>query len=676
MSTPEFLMGEIRQHLQNSRYAEASTACRQALAVAPENAELRMLMGLCEEAAGRADSARAWMEKALEKAPEHAAAAMHFGRLLMSEGRDEEARQALDRCLTIDPNDAAARTLLARIAQRAGDRAGAIEGLRTALLADPNYAPAHAGLAALLLRRGELEPAHQHAAMAVRLRPEDALTQITMAQVLQAQGHFDFAEQCLRNAVEARPDHMGLRAALEQLQRVRSADLNGGEADQPEQQLQRMRTHYRQGRLLAAAELADLLQFRFAAEDPVMLELAEVLMDAGQLEAADDVLERSDDSLPRHALTRARLSAVRGELSTAQQQLAALFDDQRPDLRHDARRLSADLHLREQRLDEALEVLRPLADESEVPPASMRLLAQLEHAGGETATARDLLGRLLERPALSEAEQAVSHNLLGRILDESGAYAAAGRHLVRGAWRPPFLVDELLETSPDALHQAWSERHTWPFPDQPLDDGRQAPMFVSGWPGSGREALMPVLLSAAGLELLPTDELDRRRQILRLPADPAVLAACSDADLRLSRKRYLRGVRPDRGGVLEPGQLPVTAIPAVARLFPDATLLWLKASELALKLHWRLAGCREVDRMLEVWRQEQDLYAHMANWLPLRRVELELDDLLTGDSETLTRLAAALGLKDSQALAGALAASFRQAGYRPAGHWRHYAELI
>lgn len=669
-------MVEIRQLLQQGRTQDAATACRAALGEVPDNADLRMLMGLCEEAAGRPDLGRAWMEKALEKQPEHAAAGFHLGRLLLLESRDQEARAALDRCVALDPNHAAARTLLALLDQRAGDEAAAIEGLRTALRAEVQHAPAHAALASLLLRRGELEAARKHASEALRLRPDDALSQVTMAQVLQAQGHFDFAERCLQNALEKQPGHLQLRSALEQLRRLRGDGRVVGRTDQPDQQLARMRAHYRRGQLLAAAELADLLQFRFTPEQPVMLELAEVLMDAGQVKTAEDVLARADTSLPRYPLIMARLSAVRGELSSALQQLVALFDDERAAIRHDARRLAADLHLRAQRLDAARDVLRPLAAESEVAPASLRMLAQLEQAGGETARAHDVLVQLLDRSDLSEAEQGISHNLLGRMLDESGAYTAAVRHLVRGAWRPPFLLDELRECSPDRLHRAWSELQTWPYPETPVDDERQAPLFVCGWPGSGREALLPVLLSAAALGLLPPDEWARRRELLRLPADPAALADLSESDLRLSRKRYLLGARPGAAAVLEPGQLEVTALPAVARFFPGATLLWLKGSAPTLKLHWRLAGCQEVERMLDVWQREQALYARMASWLPLERVELDLDLLLAGDGQTLARLAAAVGSTDIQGLADALSGSLRQAGYRPPGHWRHYADLI
>ena len=676
MSTPEQLMANIRQLLQHGRYADAASACREALGEAPDNADLRMLMGLCEEAAGRSDSARAWMEKSLEKNPEHPAAGFHAARLLLIEGRDDDARQALDRCIAVDPNHAAARTLLARIDQRAGRGEAAIEGLRTALVADDQYAPAHAGLAVLLLRRGELEEAHTHAAAAVRLRPDDALTQVTMAQVFQAQGHFDFADQCLRNALEKQPEHAQLRAALEQLERVRDAGMSEGEVDSAVEQLKRMRAHYRQGQLLAAAELADVLQFRFEPADPVLLEVAEVLMDAGQIEAATDVLARADNMLPRHALNQARLSAVRGDLAAARQALSELFNSDLAEIRHDARRLAADLHLRERQLEPALEVLRPLADEPGLPPATVRMLAQLEHAAGETATARRLLEALLQREDLQEGERAVSHNLLGRVLDESGAYEAAGRHLAAGGWRRPFLVEELAELSPDALQQAWRDVAEWPFGSDPVDDSRSAPCFVSGWPGSGREALLPALLSAGRMGLLSGEELMRRREILRLPAGPDVLAALSESDLRLGRKRYLRGAPQVPAGLLEPGQIEVTALPAVARLFPGATLLWLNASEAGLKLHWRLAGCREVERMAQVWRAEQALFEHLSRLLPLNIVALELDALLDSEAETLARLAAVIALDNPSALAAGLKAEFGQAGYRGAGHWRHYPRLV
>ena len=669
-------MVEIRQMLQDGRYNDAAAACREALSEAPDHPDLRMLMGLCEEAAGRPDSARAWMEKALDKAPAHPAAGFHFGRLLLLDGRDDEAREALEPCVAADPNHAAARTLLARIEQRAGRSDAAVEGLRTALLANEDYAPAHAGLATLLLRRGELEEAHKHAAAAVRLRPEDMLSQVTMAQVFQAQGHADFAEQCLRNALQRQPDHPQLRAALEQLSRVRAAGAAGEETDNPAAQFARMREHYRSGRLAPAAELALALQHRFGRDRAELLELAEVLMDAGQLDTAGEILKRADPGLARLPLTRARLSAVRGDVAAALDQLGALYDSESPGLRHDARRLAADLHLREARMEAALEVLAPLLEQPDLAPATVRMVAQLEHVSGDTAAARGLLEQLLERQGLHEAEQAVTHNLLGRVLDESGAFEAAGRHLGRGGWRQPFLVDELAQFSPDSLRQAWSGLTDWPHADTAVDDDRRAPLFVAGWPGTGREALLPALMGAGRFSLLPGNELMRRRELLRLPAGPEDLARLSEADLRLARKRYLRGVAQAPDGALEPGLFEATALPALARFFPGARLIWLQAPEEALRLHWRLAGCRDIERMVQVWQAEQALFERLAPLLPLELSVLELEPLLADPARALQALGQALGLDDSAGFGPAMARALHQAGYREAGHWRHYKGLL
>ncbi len=669
-------MQDIRGLLQQGRYNDAAAACREALSEAPESADLRMLMGLCDEAAGRVDSARAWMEKALEKDPAHPAAGYHSGRLLLAEGKDEDARKALDECVARDPNHAAARTLLARIEQRAGRLDEAVEGLRTALRADADYAPAHAGLAALLLRRGQLDEAHQHASRAIALRPQDAFSQVTMAQVFQAQGHFDFAEQCLRNALEQQPDHPQLRAALEQMQRVHQPGSE--DAATPEGMFQRMRAHYRQGQLRPAAEIALALQHRFQAGDQERLEIAEVLMDAGQLETSADVLTGADASQPRFALTQARLAAVRGNSDDALAQLGTLFAAESAELRHDARRMAADLQLRQGRLDAARDVLRPLRDESEadLPPSTVRMMAQLEHAAGDTARARALLEALVERGELPDAERGVSHNLLARVLDESGAYEAAARHLPKGEWRAPFMVAELEQVSPPELQRAWAQVEQWDGPEQPVDDGRPAPVFVAGWPGSGREALLPVLANLPRFALLPPDELSERRERLRLPLDPSGLAGLSDSDLRTARKRYLRGASDPARLPLEPGLAEVTALPAIARFFPGASIIWLSAGESALRLHWRLAGCRDIDRMVAAWQAEEQLFAHLRALLPLRVIELSTDAMVDDPAASMRELGEKLGLDETGTLAQALAGSLDQAGYRKTDHWQHYASVL
>ncbi|TVS14067.1 MAG: tetratricopeptide repeat protein [Wenzhouxiangella sp.] len=674
MSTPDKLMMEIRQMLQNGQYNDAAAACKEALGEAPDNPDLRMLMGLCDEAAGRPESARAWMDKALEKNPAHPAAAYHLGRLLLAAGEDEKAGKVLKDCVARDPNHAAARTLLARVEQRAGRLDEAIDALRTALRADEEYAPAHAGLAALLLRRGDIEDAHKHASHAIRLRPSDAFSQVTMAQVFQAQGHLDFAEQCLRNALERQPEHPQLRAALDQLLRVR----HGGdeEASTPEALMARMREHYRRGQLRPAAELALALQHRWPGAAPERLELAEVLMDAGYFDASKDLIDQTDPDLPRHPLTQARLVAMRGQTEEAIEQLGALFSSAQAGLRHDARRLAADLHLRGGRMAPALAVLQPLLEEPDLAPATTRMIAQLEHARGETATARRLLETLAERDQLNDAERAVTHNLLGRVLDESGAWEAAGRHLVRGEWREPFMVAELDQVSPPELRKAWFEVQSWEHGDQPVDDGRRAPLFVAGWPGSGREALLPAVAGAGRFGILPPEDLARRRELLGLPARPDQLLGIGDSDLRRVRKRYLQGAPETEHGPLETGLPETTALPAIARYFPDARLVWLQAHEPALRLHWRLAGCREIERMVAAWQAEQALFARLRQWLPIRVIELDSAQLIDDPNAAGRVLAEQLGIDEAQSLGTVLARSLQQAGYRYANHWKNYQDIL
>ncbi len=660
--------------LQEGRFSDAAAACREALGEAPDNPDLRMLMGLCDEAAGRPDSAKAWMEKALDSDADHPAARYHFGRLLLASGEDDQARQMLDQCVARDPNHAAARTLLARLDQRAGQVDAAIEGLRTALRADEEHAPAHAGLAILLLRQGDVEGANSHASRAVRLRPADAYSQITMAQVFQAQGHLDFAEQCLRNALEQQPEHAPLKAALEQLQRVRQP--GGDEANTPEALLARMRDHYRSGRTAAAAEVALSLQYRIDASSSDVLAVAEVLMDAGQVDASAEMLERADPNLPRLDLSMARLLAVQGQLEQALDRLARLFSSEEPSLRHDARRLSADLNLRSNRLDGALQVLLPLVEEPDLPPSTVRMIAQLQHVSGDTAAARKMLEAMLARDEVAGAEKAVSHNLLGRILDESGAYAAAARHLTEGGWRDPFMVGELEQVSPQSLRDAWGDFANWPHANTPVDDGRRAPLFVTGWPGSGREALLPALAAMPGMRVLPPDELTRRRELLGLPASPESVGALGENDVRKRRKRYLLGGGDDQALPLEPGLPEATALPAIARLFPGARVIRLTACESALRLHWLLAGCRDIDRMVEVWQDEERLYDQMKERLPLQLLEIDVDELAGNPDHAVGVLGEFLAVGGGESLGQTLTQAFQQAGYRATGHWKHYREIL
>jgi len=227
---------------------------------------------------------------------------------------------------------------------------------------------------------------------------------------------------------------------------------------------------------------------------------------------------------------------------------------------------------------------------------------------------------------------------------------------------------------PDALFDAVERLSVAEWPRQAPDDGRVPPVFLLGWSGSGREALLAAFAEQPGLKLLSLDETERRREAINWPAMPRDLEAMDDDQVRLARRRYLREVESDDAVVVEPMWLPLAALPGLARYFPGATVILADADRKDLELHWRLQGFSGLDTLRHLWRREQDVLDHLLEDLPLDVLVYSRGDLERDPDGTAAELAERLGLTDPAPLAASLAS--RMSAYRPVGHWRHYADLF
>lgn len=603
----------IRELLQRGEHQQATVRVAQAIEQAPDDANLASLEILCREAAGDLDGALTLAERLFQRFSGHPAIAFHAGRLALASGDAARASERLAAAVALDPNHAAARTLQARIERDSGDREAAIETLRTALRADPEHVPAMVALASLLLADGATEEAHQLAARAVSAEPEEVRAQLVMAQVFQAQGNEAFARQCLVNALERMPDEPRLKAALQRLTAVPSA---------------------------SSPPPSDGRRSGMDSSDRQSFEEATRLMQAGRLDEASELL---------------------APLCTS-----TVFEQQ-----HDARRLLADCRLAQGDSQAALAAVAPLCDDERLPLDTELFIARLMHSNDQSDQAIARLRRRLEQHSDSPGVVARVHNLIARILDEQGQAAAAIEHMDLGQWRPSMLVDELGRLCPESLHRAWLELQEWPA-DDPSPE--VMPVLVGGWPGGGRELLLSALSASGELDVLAPDELPRRRHLLNLPARPDDVFQLDSSLVRRRTRRYLQGVQ-ERAQVLEPGWFEPAALPALCRCFPGLTLVWPVVREEYLLLQWRLAGCREVGRMLEAWRAEQDLFQHLRDRLPLRIVEVELKALLDSPEATLEGLCNSLEIVMEPRMLQALEQMRVTLGQRPADHWRTYQAL-
>lgn len=676
---------QARGLLAAQRFDEAAASCRAGLAEQPDEPDLLTILALCEQAGGRLDAAREHLEAAISADQQHLPSRFHLARLLAGQGRHDEADNLFADCLALDPNHAPARTLRARLASAGGDRQRALSELRTALRADPDHRPALTSLAELLVDEGQVDAAHEMASRALALDPDHPSVQLCMARVLVAQNHHDFAIQCLGNAVDKAPadprprlalirllDSLGREdEAIEALEAAAAQGHSGAEFVHARARIER-----RRGRVDEAATLYAALVSSVKADPELILEAAEFALANGRLGDAAGLIRRSSVlGRSETGLLKARLAAAEGDEEQARTQAMALVDDDNERIAGAARQWLARLALARADHKEADQLLAPLCRKADAAPDLIWLAAQAREALGDVDGAVEWLEGLVQRSDLPAETGEHSRARLAAILDRSGRYKEAAGHLPEDGWQPPFLGQS---RSADPIAAQVRQRLTpWPGGQKVPDDGRPKPVFLSGWPGCGRELLLAALSATHRARLLPASDYPARRSLIGLPAGIEQVVSLDDGSARLIRRKYLRrieGADERTRVVVETGLAEAPDWPLLARIFPGSTVLCPRAPDNDLLLHWRFQGFRERSRMLDAWRKDCTLQDELVSALPLREIYFDLAELLDAPELAIERLCVGLELETVPAMLDALRQRSEALGFRPLGHWRHYGD--
>lgn len=648
MQTDGELIRQARGLFEKGDFAGAEQAYRELAEQLPEDKyiDIMLIIGACQQAQGRDDEALDTLQQAVARDDSRAESWFQLGRARRGAGDEEGASEALEKAVVLDPNHALARVELGHQALAAGERETAQAHYRTALRAQTDCVPALVGLAERLLDSGDVDQAYELSARAVRLRPDSIEAQVAAARVFMRRGHPDFAERCLENALSAAPDSAELHRAMARLllQRGRAEESLAAAAEarrcgagDHRLSLLEVRALHRLGRLSEARRRLEALSAHQPLDAAGVLMLAELRLSDGDARGATDLIEQLDGEWPEAGqLLRARLAEMSGEGARAAELAAALHEDGSGRIRRQSRLLSARLAMAGDQPQACIEALQPLAEEGDDDP--------------------------------------LVHWMLARALDRAGRHEEAAVHLPRTGWRVPPLLRSAAAQMPSELYDALAAFEPDGWPSRAPDDGRAQPVFILGWPGSGRDQLLAALVEQWTTRVLDREGAARRREILGLPAWPAQLAALDDGRVRLARKRYLRQVSGDGGPVLEPMWLPLAALPAIARLFPNATVVLADADVRDLELDWRLAGFRGIDELRTLCEREQALLETLLERLPLDFMLFSRGDLERDASDVAAELARVMGLDDASALAEAIDRQFR--ALPATGHWRHYGALF
>lgn len=688
MSAPEpDLSRQAAKLFSKGRYNEAERLFERIVDAEPDNWQALMMLGLCRRALNKFEAALKDLSRAAELGDASAAAHYYHGRLLAEMWRNDEAREALVQAVALDPNHVQARTMLGVMSIERGDLARAISELRVALRAHGDHVPALAALARALVASGQVEEAQPLAARAVKINPNHPSAQDAMARVYLAQGHVDFAEQALRNALKAAPDagelHGGLAAVLKHKGQHREALGHYREAIRRNYGgstvvLNAVECLARIGDQQQAWQLIEQAREKWPRDRALALRSAEMQLLAGDPAVARERIADIDDGMADIALLKARTAHALGETDDAYAQLADLRADPQPTVAREARLMTGRLKMLDGDLDGVGEALEPLMQSATPDPDAVMVWVEACRALERFDAACEALERLLESPEIDEADRPRLHQMLAQLYDQADRPEDAVRHLGQAAWTPAPHARVLAPQHGTGLIDRWLD-HEWRAEEFEVpDDDLPTPVLLAGWPGAGRELIAAALSADRSFRPLDPEGARRRREALDIPMPPSEAEALPEATLHTGRRRFLRGFEGSRssGPVIDYGWWEATAIPVLARYFPELVVLMPEADPRDLELFWRLNGFAAIDELRKAWDQERALWEQVEAHLPVRIVRIPRGDLRERPEQVVATLREALGQGDETAMLEALQVAGQRQPFPPEGRWSAYPALF
>ncbi|NKI34588.1 tetratricopeptide repeat protein [Wenzhouxiangella sp. XN79A] len=688
MSAPEpDLSRQAAKLFSDGRYNEAERLFERIVEAEPENWQALMMLGLCRRALNKYEAALKSLSRAAELGDGSAAAHYYHGRLLAELGREDEAREALAQAVALDPNHVEARTMMGVMSIHRGDLTRAISELRVALRARADHVPALAALGRALVQAGQVDEAHSLASQAVKLDPDHPSAQDAMARVYLAQGHVDFAEQALRNALKKAPDsgelHGGLAAVLRTKGQDREALTHYREA---------IRRNYggassvlgavtcltRLGDQQQAWQLLEQAREKWPTDRTLALRSAEMQLLAGDPAAARERIAEVDDGMADVALLKARTAHALGETDEAHAQLGELQASPQPRVAREARLMAGRLGMLDGDLDGVARALNPLMESATPDPDAVFVWVEACRALERFDDACEPLERLLASPEVDAANHPRLHQMLASLYDRADRPDAAMRHLDQAAWVAAPHARVLAPQHGTGLIEQWLD-HEWRAEEFEVpDDDLPPPVLLAGWPGAGRELIAAAIAADPSFRPLDPEGARRRREALDIPMPPSEAEGLPEATLHTGRRRFLRGFENSRaaGPVIDFGWWEATAIPVLARYFPELIVLMPEADERDLELYWRLSGYAAIDELRAAWRQEQALWAQVEAHLPLRIVRIPRGQLRDAPDRAVAAIRAALGQGAESTMLEGLQAASRRQSFPPEGRWAAYPGLF
>jgi len=663
MSAPDAgLNRQAMKHYQTGHFREAEQLFRRLLQQDPKNWQFALMLGLSRHSQGDSDEGFKWVKRSVELGDGQPSTHYYYGRLLTDSGKPSAAREQFAQAIALDPNHVEARTGMGLVSLISGDHKRAVGELKTALRANAKYIPALLALARALVDLEQFDEAWPYANKALQAAPESAVPQEIMGRVLFGMGQLDPAEKCFRNALSLRPEHGELHARLADVLRVRHRDQDAlqhyvkaleSQYGGPEVVINASVCLERIGDVPQARMLLQKAAGRWPEDRSILLRRAELALVGGEPDAAGEILAKLDQAAPEVVMMQARLADAKGDSVSARDMLERLVEADTEGEHRQARLLLARMrsNVDPEDIESAREPIASLLKRDPPVPDAVLVWAMICENAGDFSAACQALEDLLASDSVSDQDRPVLHNRLANCYDKADGKALAWANWQKGAWRTAPHAQRLGAQRSSGVLDAWLAHDFNEFDARAFDDGFPEPVVIAGWAGSGREILLTPLAGHPQVAVLDPQGETRRLEALGLPAEPASLLGAARETMQLARKRFMRGIQ--RGEppavTLETGWWEASAIPALVRHFPGATIVLPVVDPADLALQWRVEGYADVDKMVEVYRKELELWRRMRDKLDLNVIEIGRRELLEDAAGTFDRLCSELGLEPAPA---------------------------
>jgi tetratricopeptide (TPR) repeat protein len=248
--------------IKESRYAEAITDLKRAIAIEPNYAFSYYHLGAALERSGQTDQAKAFYREAIRRHPGNPTAYLYLGETLRREGRTDEAVQVFrdglakvpdafdisadlagillergqvsealqlfDHAASLDPDSAQLQYNYGTALMKSGNLSGAEERFSNAVALDPHLAPAHQSLGAVLAQEGKLPDAIDEFEAALAIDPTLGPARDNLARALAQSGRIPDAIAQFQKELEYHPDDAQAQQNLAKLQQYEAQHPPGG----------------------------------------------------------------------------------------------------------------------------------------------------------------------------------------------------------------------------------------------------------------------------------------------------------------------------------------------------------------------------------------------------------------------------------------------------------------